>query len=258
MNTERLIHMPQCSTIDLSALCNSSNSIWNTIESHRWVKLSCENIGMCLSYGPFTLVIRLINCWDFIQIWYHNKMLSSQWDNDNQHFVYIIVSWYLLGIITRQGFLFSCSCMNRCTCHYIESGYRAKVCLCLQFSVSTCCVVIEQMSPKKIRYIMTLSYFPDVLPYYFFQNVKFCSRKIPLFLYVRLCHVLHDSRSGPRFNNKMAPYQYRKSIVEIRRSHDRFISTMGFPIPATGHLYIESGPCFRTKNTNTNSLLPVA
>ena len=43
-------------------------------------------------------------------------MLSSQWDNDNQHFAYIIVSWYLLGIITRQGFLFSCFCMNRCTC----------------------------------------------------------------------------------------------------------------------------------------------
>ena len=116
MNTGRLIHMPQCSTIDLSALCNSSNSIWKTIESHRWVKLSCENIGMCLSYCvPFTLVIQLINCWDFIQIWYDNKMLSSQWDNDNQHFVYIIVSWYLLGIITRQGFLFSCACMNRCT-----------------------------------------------------------------------------------------------------------------------------------------------
>ena len=116
MNTERLIHMPECSTKDLSALCNSSNSIWKTIESHRWVKLSCENIGMCLSYDPFTLVIRLINCWDFIQIWYDNKMLSSQWDDDNQHFVYIIVSWYLLGIITSQGFLFSCSCMNRCTC----------------------------------------------------------------------------------------------------------------------------------------------
>ena len=116
MNTERLIHMPQCSTIDLSTLCNSSNSIWKTIDSHRWVKLSCENIGMCLSYVPLTMVIRLINCWDFIQIWYDNKMLSSQWDNDNQHFVYIIVSWYLLGIITRQGFLFSCPCMHRCTC----------------------------------------------------------------------------------------------------------------------------------------------
>ena len=116
MNTERLIHMPQCFTINLSALCNSSNSIWKTIESHRWVKLSYENISMCLSYVPFTLVIRLINCWDFIQIWFDNKMLSPQWDNNNQHLLYIIVSWYLLGIITRQGFLFSCSCMNRCTC----------------------------------------------------------------------------------------------------------------------------------------------
>ena len=77
-----------------------------------------------LSYVPFTLVIRLINCWDFIQIWYDNKMLSSQWDNDNQHFVYIIVSWYLLGIITRQGFLFSCSCMNRCTCASVTCVYR--------------------------------------------------------------------------------------------------------------------------------------
>ena len=120
MNTERLIHIPQCSTIDLSALCNPSSSIWKTIESHRWVKLSYENIGMCLSYVPFTLVIRLINCWDFIQIWYDNKMLSSQWDYDNQHFVYIIVSRYLLGIITHQSFLFSCSCMNMCTCLYLK------------------------------------------------------------------------------------------------------------------------------------------
>ena len=125
MNTERLIYMPQCYTIDLSALCNSSNSIWKTIESHRWVKLSCENIGMCLPYVPFTLVIQLINCWDFIQIWYDNKMLSSQWNNDNQHFVYIIVSWYLLGIISRQGFLFSCSCMNRCTCLFLQCDYVA-------------------------------------------------------------------------------------------------------------------------------------
>ena len=87
-----------------------------------WVKLSCENIGMCLSYVPFTLVIQLINCWDFIRKLYDNKMLSSQWDNDNQHFVYIIVSWYLLGIITRQGFLFSCSCMNRCTCLFLQQA----------------------------------------------------------------------------------------------------------------------------------------
>ena len=53
-------------------------------------------------------------------------MLSSQWDNDNQHFVYIIVSWYLLGIITRQGFLFSCSCMNRCTCCSFQAVYKLR------------------------------------------------------------------------------------------------------------------------------------
>ena len=31
-------------------------------------------------------------------------------------------------------------------------------------------------------------------------------------------------------------------IVEIRRSYDRLISTMGSPIPVRQHLYIESGP----------------
>ena len=30
--------------------------------------------------------------------------------------------------------------------------------------------------------------------------------------------------------------------MEIRRSYDRLISTMGFPIPVRPHLYIESGP----------------
>ena len=32
-------------------------------------------------------------------------------------------------------------------------------------------------------------------------------------------------------------------IVEIRRSYDCLISTMGFPILVRWHLYIESGPC---------------
>ena len=101
-------------------IMQSSNSIWKTIESHRWVKVSCENIGMRLSYVPFTLVKRLINFWDFIQIWYDNNMFSSQWDNNNQHFVYIIFIWYLLGIITCQGFLFSCSCINGCICYIFD------------------------------------------------------------------------------------------------------------------------------------------
>ena len=39
--------------------------------------------------------------------------------------MYIIVSWYLLGIITSQGFFFSCSCMNRCTCrNVIQSKFH--------------------------------------------------------------------------------------------------------------------------------------
>ena len=33
-----------------------------------------------------------------------------------------------------------------------------------------------------------------------------------------------------------------KPIVEIRRSYDRLISTMGFPILVRWHLYIELGP----------------
>ena len=64
-------------------------------------------------------------------IW--NKMRSSQWDNDNQHFVYIIVSWYLLGIITSQGFLFSCSCMNRCTCMPLIIRYLAYCLIVLEY-----------------------------------------------------------------------------------------------------------------------------
>ena len=32
--------------------------------------------------------------------------------------------------------------------------------------------------------------------------------------------------------------------MEIRRSYDRLISTMGFPILVRWHLYIESGPCY--------------
>ena len=41
----------------------------------------------------------------------------------------------------------------------------------------------------------------------------------------------------------MPSYQYRKSHVGIRRSYDRLISTMGFPILVRRHLCIELGPC---------------
>ena len=51
-----------------------------------------------------------------------------------------------------------------------------------------------------------------------------------------------DRFPGVWINIKMPSYQYRKSIVEIRRSYDRLISTMGFPILVRWHLYIESGP----------------
>ena len=35
--------------------------------------------------------------------------------------------------------------------------------------------------------------------------------------------------------------------MEIKRSYDRLISTIGFPILARWHLYIESGPCLLQK-----------
>ena len=78
------------------------------------------------------------------------------------------------------------------------------------FSLDVLCSYWTDVA-EKIRYIMTLSYFPDVLPYYFFQNVKFCSRKIPLFLLCVTVPCAAWFRSGPRFNIKMTPYQYRKS-----------------------------------------------
>ena len=95
MNTERLIHMPQCSTIDLSALCNSSNSIWNTIESHRWVKLSCENIGMCLSYAPFTLVIRLIDSLTFRDL---SKIIWQKYTKSKMTFIVRISSLDIVSV----------------------------------------------------------------------------------------------------------------------------------------------------------------
>ena len=47
---------------------------------------------------------------------------------------------------------------------------------------------------------------------------------------------------GDLFNMKMSSYQYRKSPVEIRRSCDRFISTVGFSMLITWYLYVESTP----------------
>ena len=38
--------------------------------------------------------------------------------------------------------------------------------------------------------------------------------------------------------------------MEIRRSYDRLISTMGFPILVRWHLYIESAPCLQSQYLN--------
>ena len=46
----------------------------------------------------------------------------------------------------------------------------------------------------------------------------------------------------PWFNIKMRLTSIGNPIVDIRRSYDRLISTMGFPILVRRYLYIESGP----------------
>ena len=48
--------------------------------------------------------------------------------------------------------------------------------------------------------------------------------------------------AGGWFNIKMTFTSIVNPIVKIRRSYDRLISTMGFPILVRWHLYIQSGP----------------
>ena len=48
---------------------------------------------------------------------------------------------------------------------------------------------------------------------------------------------------GVWFNIKNHLTSIGNPIVEIRRSYDRLISTMRFPILVRWHLYIEAGPC---------------
>ena len=50
----------------------------------------------------------------------------------------------------------------------------------------------------------------------------------------------YKRKPGPQFNIKIT--SIGNPIVEIRRSYDRLISTMGFPILVRQHLYIESLP----------------
>ena len=49
-------------------------------------------------------------------------------------------------------------------------------------------------------------------------------------------------KPGPWFNIKMSFTSIGNTIVEIRRSCDRLISTMWFPVLLRRHLCIESGP----------------
>ena len=64
------------------------------------------------------------------------------------------------------------------------------------------------------------------------------------------CHWAHydvtviELKSGPWFNIKMTSYQCRKSHCGDKRSYDRLISTIWFPILVRWHLYIDSEPCF--------------
>ena len=105
----------------------------------------------------------------------------------------------LVEAISGPGFRLSCF-------RSILSGFWAKICLCFRCSISSCCVVSEQKSPKKLGMLLC---FLDVL--LFFQNVKFCSRTIPVFLYVQLCHVPRDSGLLP--NEK---YEYKLFIAKWR------------------------------------------
>ena len=59
-----------------------------------------------------------------------------------------------------------------------------------------------------------------------------------VFVYFPLITLLRGGGQGP----DLISYQYRNTIVEIRRSYNRLISTMGFHILLKYQLYIESGP----------------
>ena len=60
-------------------------------------------------------------------------------------------------------------------------------------------------------------------------------------------------------NIKMSSYQYRKSIMEIRRSYDSLLSTIGYLILVRRHLYIAWGPwSCSTLRYNMSNNLPVA
>ena len=95
--------------------------------------------------------------------------------------------------------------------HYIESGSRAKVCLCLQFSVSTCCVVIEQMSPKKKDILWRYRTFLMCYRIIFFKMWSFAVVRFLCFFMCDCAMCCMIPGLGPDSIIKMTPYQYRKS-----------------------------------------------
>ena len=62
------------------------------------------------------------------------------------------------------------------------------------------------------------------------------------FYIIYYCHFYDTIWPGSWFNIKCHLTSVGNPIVEIRRSSDRLIFTMGFPILVRRHLYIESGP----------------
>ena len=93
------------------------------------------------------------------------------------------------------------------------------------------------------------------------------------------CHVVNalhliwwsDTRAPIQYKDDILPVYIGNLIVEIRRSYDHLISTMGFPILVRWHFYIESGPstwnllvfdlqmasCILVNINSGNDLLPV-
>ena len=61
-------------------------------------------------------------------------------------------------------------------------------------------------------------------------------------LHFRGCQLLHKYPTGADSIKRCYLTSKGNPIVDIRRSYDHLISTMGFPLLVRWHLYIESGP----------------
>ena len=100
---------------------------------------------------------------------------------------------------------------------------------------------------------------------------SFMLNMVPILVFVIICYVCKSDIQVSSWTN--AEIQGAESIkrchitsignpiVEIRWSYDRLISTMGFPILVTWHLYIESGPrapCCYCDLTLPQAIQPIA